>query len=112
MYGSLQNRIMDGSKSPEPVNGMGCTEIQYSDRTAYTVVKVLSPKKILVREDNAERTDSNGMSESQTYRFTQNRSNPKITLVKNRRGQWKMRGHPGGNVFILGIRMKYYDYSF
>jgi len=39
-YGNLVNRIMEDCKSVEPTVGMGCTEVCYSDRHAYTVIEI------------------------------------------------------------------------
>src|SRR6266581_4347814 len=48
--------------------GAPVTIQQYSDRSGGTIVRV-AKKFIDIRNDIPERTDDNGMSESQSYRF-------------------------------------------
>lgn len=54
----------------KPTVGMGATHVMHSDRHAYTVIAV-SPtgKRCIVQRDKAIRTDQNGMSDAQSYRF-------------------------------------------
>lgn len=68
--GSLVNHIYGSSANPVPEVGMGCTVLGWTDRHAATIVEVKSPTKIAVVGDIAERTDSNGMSENQEYRYS------------------------------------------
>jgi hypothetical protein len=57
-------------KNETPVIGMGVTIFHYTDRSAGTIVKISkSGKTIWFSEDKAIRTDSNGMSECQTYEY-------------------------------------------
>ena len=109
----MLNRIFEQSRSPEPEEGMGATEYMYSDRHAYTIVKVISDKEIVVKQDNAKRTDKNGMSESQSYDYTPNTEAAPVILTKRKNGRWIRRGDPmraGG--FVLDVRDEYYDFSF
>jgi hypothetical protein len=107
--GSLVNHLSaGGGKSLVPVVGMGATSLMYTDRHAYTVVWVSkSGKTIRVQEDHAERTDSNGMSESQTYFHTRNTEGVVHTVRLTKRG-WSSKGAR----FALGYRSTYHDYSF
>jgi len=70
--GSLINQIYGSMVgTPEPEVGMGVTFLSHSDRDAGTIIEVNTAKRyIVVTDDDAERTDSNGMSESQEYKFT------------------------------------------
>lgn len=83
----------------------------WTDRHPYTVVEVISPKKIVVQEDTATRTDSNGMSDSQSYTYAANPDGKKCILTLRKSGKW-MRVGSEGSVFIIGRRMAYHDYSF
>lgn len=114
-FGSMMNMLMDNSKMPVPEVGMGATELCWSDRHAYTIVEIKSPKRIIVQQDHAKRTDNNGMSECQSYEFTPNPDAAKIELSLRKNGRWMPVGQglkSGGSSFLIGSRQEYYDYSF
>lgn len=104
--GSVMNHLMTSSAQPEPVVGMGATICCWSDRHAATIVKV-TQCQIHVQEDIATRTDSNGMSDCQTYSYAPNPDAPVIVFRKTKRG-WRSKS--GG--LLIGTRREYYDYSF
>jgi hypothetical protein len=110
-YGSMVNAIGNQTRSLKPEIGMGVTELMYSDRHPYTVVEILSEKKIKVKADDAVRTDHNGFSEDQEYTYRSNANNPPITLRLNKHGRWKESGHPDGSTFLVGRREEYYDFT-
>jgi hypothetical protein len=114
MQGSFFNRVMEQSASPTPELGMGATELCYSDRRAYTVVLLIDAKTIVAQADHAVRTDNNGMSDSQSYRYEPNPEGRTVTLTLRKNGNWIEKGQPmkNGTVFALGYRNAYYDYSF
>lgn len=68
-YGSLNNRIEEGRTYGKIEVGTGVTEMGYSDRHAYEVVEVIDDKHLLIRRCKATRTDTNGMSDSQDYKY-------------------------------------------
>lgn len=108
LQGSLQNRLMenkDAAKIQAKV-GDGATVTSFTDRYAGTVIKV-TPTQIHVQEDNATRTDSNGMSEMQDYDYTPNPAGQVFVFYKSKHG-FKC----GTYGLVLGARMKYHDYSF
>jgi hypothetical protein len=110
---NLFSNIMANSEQPQPEVGMGATKLCYTDRHAYTIVEVLNKKTIVVQQDKAVRIDNNGMSDSQSYRYDPNpeASREIITLRKN--GRWVKRGDSmDGQVFAIGIRQEYHDFSF
>ena len=108
IYGSLNNRIMESSKGPKPVVGMGATVTCYTDRHAATISWVSpSGKTLKVREDDVKRIDNNGMSECQTYEYTPNPNAPEITY---RLGKHGWRSNRGG--LVIGHRLHYHDFSF
>jgi len=94
-----------------PEAGMGATNVCYSDREAYTIVEVLTPRKIIVQRDKATRTDSNGMSEMQKYNFESDPNAPKVVVTKRKDGRW-LRQKTDHDVFVIGSRQEYYDFSF
>lgn len=109
LYGNLMNRISEDSLSPAPTVGMGATIYLWSDRYPATVTKVsTSGKTVTLTEDHAERTDKNGLSESQTYEFSPNPSGRVWTARKTKRGTWRA----GGNGVTFGSRAAYRDPSF
>lgn len=115
--GSLTNHIMSGGRGgPDPVPGMGATLLMWSDRHACTVVRVFifrGRRCVAVKEDHAQRTDSNGQSESQTYEFFPNPEAPERTFEERPNGQWRERGTRGkGTGLHLGSRDSYRDPSF
>ena len=110
-HGSLQNAIADQSRSKTPEVGMGVTEIMYSDRHPYTITKILSPKRIMVRACDSNRIDKNGFSDSQEYEYTENEEYPEITLFLNKFGKWKRLGDAKGSTYFVGIREEFYDFT-
>lgn len=96
-----------------PQVGMGATEYVGSDRYPYTVILIVSPKKIVVRRDDFRRTDNNGMSESQTYDYIQTPDGEETTLTLRRNGRWVPEGTAmkDGHWFI-GERSAYQDPCF
>jgi hypothetical protein len=110
-YGSLVNAIGNQTKSLKPEVGMGVTELMYSDRHPYTIIAVLSEKKIQVIRDIATRTDKNGCCEIQEYTYTPDYNSPTVTLRLNKHGRWKESGHPDGSTFLIGRREEYYDFT-
>lgn len=117
MPGSLVNHILSNSTKgqPEPVVGMGATELQWTDRTPVTIIEVSkNGKTIKVQEDHAKRTDDNGMSESQTYSYSANPEGRIQTYTLRKNGAWVRKGEPmkEGSKLRIGIREKYHDFSF
>jgi hypothetical protein len=111
--GSLHNHIISGSNMSEPQVGMGATILYWTDRNAATITEVGKSGKIVrVVEDVAIRTDENGMSDSQTYRYEPGTGSPRtFTLRKN--GAWVEQGSSmKGTRLAIGARRHYYDYSF
>lgn len=122
-YGSLTNRIMENNSISDVKVGDGATLISYSDRHAGTVVEMFTKGKaqyVTVQEDNAERIDDNGMSESQEYKFTPNPQGATHTFKLLPGRPWKQvrKNDKGRFVFYdgyglrLGHRSEYYDFSF
>lgn len=95
----------------KPQVGMGATEILWSDRKPYTVIEVLSEKKIVVQSDSYKRIDTNGMSDCQEYEYSRNPNGCTVTLSKRKDGRWRVVGKKD-MVFAVGFRNKYHDFSF
>jgi hypothetical protein len=104
--GSLVNHLMSASGvKPEP--GMGATILYWTDRTAATIVRVVSEQTIDVQADRATRIDDNGMSEVQVYEYTPNPAAPVLRFRLTKRG-WRCKGAG----LAIGERRQYHDYGF
>jgi len=108
--GSLVNLCMMNSKpNPTPKVGDGATILGWTDRHPATVVFVSpSGKTIHLQEDDYKRTDSNGMSECQSYLFTPNPKAP-VQVARLTPKGWKI---VKGSRVSVGRREKYHDFSF
>ena len=91
--------------------GDGISLSPWTDWDAYTVIERRDTPKgfvLTIQEDEAIRTDHNGMSDSQSYRFERN-ENGRTAIVKwNSKKNWFT---CGCYKVALG-RHSYYDYSF
>lgn len=121
--GSVMNHIMTGTKQTDPEIGMGATLCSWTDRHPATVIYVDEFKSLVyVREDNYQRTDKNGWSESQEYEYTANPDGQVHAFRKNKHGRWervRVNQKTGrfnkadcGYGLVLGRREKYWDPSF
>lgn len=110
--GSLINKLMDESgDAAKPEVGMGCTLTGWTDRHAATIIQV-SPTghKIWVQRDKATRTDSNGMSDAQTWEFEPDPTG--AVGVYSRRSDGSYRQVGGQSRCLVGVRSEYFDFSF
>lgn len=111
---SIVNMVQQDSKQPKPEVGMGATMLCWTDRHACTVVEVKSPCCIVVQQDDATRTDKNGMSDCQTFEYKCNPDGRLMTVTLRRNGRWVRQGDTmkGGTSFGLGYRDEHFDFSF
>jgi hypothetical protein len=109
--GSVSNWLMSGSNGqPRPEVGMGVTLLHWTDRSAGTITRVSpSGKTFWFKVDRAIRTDTNGMSESQQYRFEPDPAAPEQVARLTKNGGYKTTGGPR---LRLGQRSAYHDFSF
>ena len=114
--GSLVNHLMSRGAPALPQVGDGATVLHWTDRSAATVVAVReTPKRVFVtvQGDHARRTDSNGMSEMQSYEYTPNPDAPRQTFVFAKLPDGRLRKQLGkGPGLALGRRETYHDFSF
>lgn len=106
---------MSNAKAKAPEVGMGATIILWSDRQAATIVGVPTEKTIQIQRDRATRTDSNGMSEDQSYTFEPNTEAMVQTFTFRKTGRWVAKGQPdkfGSVVVYVGHRDEYKDPTF
>jgi len=134
MYGSVVNRIMESSRYPEIVPGMGATFCYWSDRSPGTVVAVryakdgktvkevdlvgdqTGPNKVTWPAQDYDITP--GWTEGQeipaqviTYRMD-NRGYLRKTYINPETGKRVMVGRNDGPGLVLGSRDYYRDPSF
>lgn len=111
---SLVNYVYGETKPMKPKVGMGATLLKWTDRSPFTI-HAIQGKKLWASQDKSERTDQNGMSESQDYIYSNNNQNQKdawqlFTLRKD--NKWHIGTNLQGNILIIGKREEYYDFSF
>lgn len=113
-YGGLINTLYAGARYPTPEVGMGVTFLYWTDRRPGTIIKVISDREIVVQGDNYERTDSNGMSDAQSYRYWPNPNAGESIYTLRKNGSWVKKGDPmkNGARIAVGNREMYYDFSF
>lgn len=110
-FGSLNNLLYSKVKAPIPEVGMGATMLSWTDRHPYTIIEVSkSGKRIKVQSDSWERTDKNGLSEHQEYKYISDPNGSIEELSLRKDGSWRVVG--GTQSFLIGKREKYYDPSF
>lgn len=83
LEGSIINRIHEGKTFVDEIEvGTPVTEYFWGDRYVHEVTKVIDQKHVFIREMKAIRTDDNGMSDCQEYRYESDENNPEIELMK------------------------------
>ena len=98
-----------------PVVGMGVSERVGSDSYAYTIVEIISPKRIVVQGDTVTRIDDNGpFTESQDYHYEPNPNGYKVLITKRKNGYWYRKGYSmkSASPFGIGYRRSYRDPCF
>jgi hypothetical protein len=110
--GSLQNMLADQSQDAAAVAfGVGATVVSWTDRHAATIIEVsASGHKITVQYDTAVRTDSNGMSDAQSYEFARDERGRTQVFTRRKNGDYRIVG--GSTRLLVGVRSQYHDYSF
>jgi hypothetical protein len=112
VFGSLTNRIAESTVQPEPKVGMGATIIMYSDRHAATIVRVSTPRRIVIQEDKTALVGGSRMSESQEYTFEPNLKAELRTYTKRKDGVWRELADHTTTTLVIGDRDEYHDPSF
>ena len=83
LEGSIINRIYEGNTFVDEIKvGTPVTEYFWSDRHVHEVTKVIDQKHVFIREMKAIRTDDNGMSDYQTWRYESDPKAHEVELVK------------------------------
>lgn len=118
-YGNLISGLMEGAATPAPYVGQPATILDGRDRAPGTVIGVTYTKAgklkaVIVQRDKFERTDNNGMSESQSYKFSRDQNGATKVYTKRRNGRLIEEGESAkyGYSVFLGRRERFYDFSF
>jgi len=110
--GSFFNNLMQGTPTPKVEVGMGVTQLCWTDRRAYTVIEVVSGKKLVIQRDTAIPLFQ-GMTDSQSYEYRPNLDGEKTIITLRENGTWHEAGTTmRSEVYALGYRQEYYDYTF
>lgn len=97
-----------------PTIGMGATINHYTDRDACTIIEVNAAKtQVRVQRDKVIRTDNNGQSDAQEYRYEPNDRGLTYAFSLRTNGRWVRVGDPKSGLGLsIGVREHFYDYSF
>ena len=112
---SLSNLIIGNARQPVPRVGMGATILLWTDRNAATITAVRdNGRTVYVQRDRAIRTDNNGMSECQEYRYVANPDSLPQVFTRRKSGEYVEKGRTLGDGYRLAIgqRNEYHDFSF
>jgi hypothetical protein len=121
---SLNNHLFSRMRGePIPEVGMGATRLQWTDRTACTIIAVErsgSSIVLTVQDDIATRADDNGMSDAQSYTYERNPDGRTKTYRSTKDGGWReCRRNENGRwvwadreMLLVGTRRQYHDFSF
>ncbi len=105
--------VRQAGKDLEVKVGDGATILWFSDRTAVTIIEI-GKNYVKVQKDRAIRTDGNGLSDCQEYKYERNESGEIYTFKKTRKGLYTDNGRSNdyGCRLSFGYRREYYDYTF
>lgn len=94
--------------------GDGATMHSGSDRYPFTVIRVVSPRRLVLQEDRATRTDSRGaFTEHQDYTYERDAEGRTYTVSLRGNGGWYEVGQPAsGRSFTIGSRDRHNDPHF
>lgn len=114
-YGSLNNLMLSNAESNTPEVGMGATQVWWTDRKAFTIVKVSADgKTVWATRDIVTRTDAGGPNNAQRYEFETDWDGETDVYTLRKDGRWIRKGMSmkNGQVLSIGVRREFYDYGF
>lgn len=110
-YGSLQNRLMERSVTPELEIGMGVTECLWSDCHAWEIIDIKDDRHITIRRMDYKCIDYYAGD----YEIFSDPNGRVINLFKTKNNGWRQRygSHALGDTrFAVGFAREYRDPSF
>lgn len=121
-YGSVENRIMESAKAPNPEKKMGVTESMWSDRHAWYIKDIVkcnskgeAVELLLVKAKTKCRDFYAGDWEVYPYEeadFKRTCTIKRTRATKTGQRFWTSNGRIDGTKYILGKADEYYDPSF
>lgn len=109
MKTSVTNMMLS-EYNDSPELGMGATELCFTDRHAYSIIKICTSRKVIVRRDKVTLVGGSCNTEHQDYIFEPDPEGHEIPVTFRKDGKW--RGTNRGSLFTLGIREEYIDPNF
>jgi hypothetical protein len=113
LYGSLNNRLMEGAKSEAPSVGAGATVIAYSDRHPATIAEVVSPSRFFIQRDTVthDKTKPGGMGH-QNWLITPDPKAARELVTLRKDGKFHLGTSMQGSVVLVGVRQAHHDWEF
>jgi hypothetical protein len=99
----------------QPQIGMGVTQHIGSDRYPYTIVKVISPKKLEIHPDDytPDKEHEFDYYSNQVYIYTPSNSSHTLIITLRKNGRWIQQGQSiNDSPFSIGERNYYSDPHF
>ena len=97
----------------KPEIGMGVTECVGSDCYPYTVVEIITPKKIMIAADKYIIASGSAHDGSAEWRYERDTKSTPTEVKLSKDGRWYTKGGKlSGRRFYVGDRRYYYDPHF
>ena len=80
--------------------GEGVTELCLDDRSAFTIIEIVSDEEIIIQRDNVTKIET----PSSEYHYEPDPDGRKLTITKRRDHRWRVKGQFKGNTFLIGVR--------
>lgn len=103
-------RALAGKNGVEPVIGMGVTAGHGSDSDPFTIIEIVTPHHIVVKEDDWRIVSGNENDGSARYEYTPRPNGAKYDVTLRRDGEWKFA--ESTTIAHIGNRSRYRDPSF
>lgn len=105
-HGSFQNVMIANAKGAQPEVGMGVTQVRWTDRYPFTVIKVNTPRMLTIQADKVvPEPHPSGYAKE----ISQDPDGQVLTIRHHRDDKWY---DNGGTVYTVGKRAYYYDHGF
>jgi len=103
-------RALAGKNGVEPIVGMGVTAGYGSDSDPFTIIEIVTPHHIVVKEDDWRIVSGNENDGSARYEYTPRPNGAKYDVTLRRDGEWKFA--ESTKIAHVGNRRRYRDPSF
>jgi hypothetical protein len=93
--------------------GEGATMGFGSDCYPYTIIQVVSEKKVVIQADRSKLVSGNILTEAQEYEYSRDPNGTTLVVTKRKNGKWYPQGQSMNSQSVyLGGRRAYRDPSF